>query len=92
MDEILDSHRVNYRGASVDSRGLAQKGGLFAVAFDQMNPARRIVSERAGNHQSGKSAARAEVDPASRLWRQRQELQRVGDMPGPYRFAGSTAR
>ena len=43
------------------------------------------VGERAGDHQAGKAAAGAEIDPDAGLGGEREKLQRVGDVPRPDR-------
>src|SRR5262249_17843903 len=39
--------------------------------------------ERAGQHDSGKAAAAAEVDPDLGAWGKRQQLQRIRNVAGP---------
>ena len=41
------------------------------------------AGERAGNRDAGEAGPRAEIGPDQRLRRQRQELQRIGDVPRP---------
>ena len=55
----------------------------FSVAFNEMNGSTGLAGERAGKHEPGKSAARAEIDPDPRLGRKIEQLQRIGDMAGP---------
>ena len=43
----------------------------------------RRVREGAGYGHPRESAARPEIHPHPRLWRQRQELKRIGNVPGP---------
>jgi hypothetical protein len=42
-----------------------------------------LFSERAGDHHAWEATAGTKVDPGSRLWRQRQELERIGDVARP---------
>ena len=69
-----------------------RKCSLLAVAFDEMHLRARRLRERAGDHQARETRPRAEIGPNARLRRQRQELQRVGDMARPQHRYRSTAR
>jgi len=42
-----------------------------------------LVSKRAGDHHAREAPAGSKIDPGSRLWRQRQQLERVGDVACP---------
>jgi hypothetical protein len=41
------------------------------------------TGKRAGDHQAGKSAPRAEVDPNARMRREVEKLEGVGNVPRP---------
>ena len=62
---------------------LAQEGGLFAIAFNEMNLRAGRFGKGAGDRDGRKAAARAEVDPDFGAGDNVQKLQRVGDVPGP---------
>ena len=66
-----------------DALRLAQEGSFFRIAFNEMNHRAGRAGERNGEHHAGEAGARAEVDPNPRLWGKLDELQRIGDMPGP---------
>src|SRR5262249_50558151 len=62
---------------------LAQECGLFGIAFNEMDMGAGPTRKRAGNHQAGKSAARAEVDPDSRVRGEVEKLEGIGNVPRP---------
>ena len=65
------------------ARFLNRLRGSFAIAFNQMDFRTRLVGERAGDRNAGKSTARSEVDPDSGLRCKSQELKRISDMACP---------
>ena len=62
---------------------LAQKVGLFAHAFNQVHHDAGRIGQGAGNGDSRETRPRSEVDPDLGVRRQRQKLQRVGDVASP---------
>jgi len=69
-------------GRAGHAQSFAQERGLLAVALDQMHLA-VDVRQRAGNSDPGKTAAAAEVDPGADVRGDGEQLQGVGDVPGP---------
>ena len=63
--------------------GVAEEGGFFADAFHQVDLGPLPLRQRASDDDAGEAAAGTEIDPAFGLRRERQELKRVGDVPGP---------
>jgi len=80
---LLDSRLVHNRRRAGDSHSLAQESRLFSIAFNEVNPPAGFFGECAGNREAGKTTARAEIDPDSRGRGEGQELERIGDVPGP---------
>src|SRR5262249_39118779 len=81
--EILDSHRMHARRRFGEALSLAQECGLFGIAFNEMDVGVGLTRERAGDHQTGKPAARPEVDPDARARGEVEKLERIGDVPRP---------
>ena len=73
-------------GSSSGADGFAQECRFLGAAFNQMHMGSRHIRKRAGDHQARKPSPGAEIDPNSRLWRQPQQLKRVGNMAGPKRW------
>ncbi len=68
-------------------RSLAQERRLLGIAFDEVNLGPFGLGEGTGDNQAGEPAAGTKVDPSAGMWRERQELQRIGDMARPqFRF------
>jgi hydroxypyruvate isomerase len=62
---------------------LAQEIGLFANALNEMNLGAGLVGQRAGDRDAGEAGTGAEIDPGLGVRRQVEELERIGDVPGP---------
>src|SRR6185312_4576478 len=80
---ILDSLRMDHRRRPGRADRLAQKRGLLAIALHQVHLRPRPVGQNAGDGNSRKAAAGAEVDPRLRARHEIDELQRVGDVARP---------
>ena len=63
--------------------GFAQERGFFADAFHQMDGGPFPACEGAGDDDPRKARAGSEIDPAFGVRRQRQELERIGDVTRP---------
>ena len=70
---------------------MAQEGAFARIALDQMDMRAGPLGERDGEHQAGEAGAGAEIRPSQRLRLDRQQLERVGDMPGPHLGEGAWA-
>ena len=82
--EFLDPNRVHDGRSAGHACRLLQERRLLLFAFDQVHRRSGRFGQRAGDNQSGKAAAGAEIDPGARQRRrQRQKLQRIGHVPGP---------
>lgn len=88
FDKIRNAFGVNRSGSAGSLDGFAQKRRLFQGAFDQMDLRTRHVGERASDDQSRKTRTGAKIDPYSRLGREREKLQGIGDVPRPQLWLG----
>ena len=61
---------------------MAQEGAFARVALDQVDVKPALLS-RDGEDEPGKARAGAEIEPGAGLRREVEELERVGDVPGP---------
>ena len=73
-------HESRSRG---DPQRLAKERGLPGIALDEMHLGTRSLGERAAQHDTGKAAAAAEIDPKFGGRRQREELKRIRHVTGP---------
>ena len=84
LHEILNPHSVDHgrelQGALTASRRNAAFLPMLSTRWTAA-PARPASAQAMTS--PGKAGAGAEIDPASGLRRQRQELQRIGDVAGP---------
>ena len=72
-------------GSSNVIDGFAQEGGFFAGAFDQVDR-RRLAGLRARRRSRGRESRRRSRDrPSIGVGRERQELERIGDVARPDR-------
>ncbi len=81
--EFLDPLRMHGCRRRRDALGLAQERSLLRVALNQVDHGAGLVRERAGHDETGKAAARSEIDPDARIRRERNELKRVRDVSRP---------
>ena len=81
--KILDALGMHVRWSAGNALRLAQECNLFAIAFNEVNESTWLLRQRAGNHQPGKSASRAQVDPNSRIGRELEKLEGIGNVPRP---------
>src|SRR5712671_7873885 len=79
----LDAGVMHGRRQCELAANLAQERGFLTGAFDQVNRRPGSIRQRAGDRHAGKAAARSEIEPDPRLWREPEELQRIRDMAGP---------
>ena len=88
-DPTKNSILVMKLGGLVDAKTVAKEmqSGM-ADAFDQMDLGAFGFGQGASQHDTGKAAAAAEVDPGFRGWRQGQELERIGYVTGPKLLEG----
>ena len=87
INKILDPGGVDHRRSPGCPSRFAQEGRLLGVAFDEVDLGPLGIGKCASDHQAGEATAGAEVDPSACLWRQCEELQRIGDMARPrFRF------
>ena len=56
-NKILDTHCMDYRRGACQALTLPQEGGLFQVAFDEMNGSIGPAGQRARKHKAGKAAS-----------------------------------
>ena len=78
------SMQVNHARRAGDAQGFAQERRFLGVALDQMRSARAFdARKRAGEDDTGKAAAAAEIDPGSCMRRELEKLQGIGDVAGP---------
>ena len=91
INKILDPGGVDHRRSFGHPCSLAQEGCLLGVAFDEVDLGPLGIGKSASNRKAGEATPGAEVDPSPCLWRQRQELQRIGDMARPqFRYRSRT--
>src|SRR6516164_3771269 len=81
--EILDARGMHACRRLGDALSLAQECGLFIIAFNEMDMSTGAARQRAGDHQAGKSAARAEVDPNAGFGGEVEKLEGIGNVPHP---------
>ena len=62
---------------------VAQKRRTFRLAVYELDDGAGFLGESAGDYGPGESGAGAEIDPAACSCRQRQELQRIGNVASP---------
>ena len=93
LHEILDPHSVDHgRAPECDATASRRKAAFLPLLSTRWTAAPGPSGERAGDDQPGKAGAGAEIDPDLGVRRERQELERVGDVPGPDRRDRRAAR
>ena len=83
LHEIRNSERMDFGRNIGRSCGFAQECYLLGVALNQVHAGLRRVRQCAGDRHAGKASPGAEIGPDPRMRRQREDLQRIGDMAGP---------
>ena len=66
-----------------DADRFTQKRGLLGDSLDEVDASAGGLGHDASQHDAGKAAAAAEVGPAFCTGREIDELERIGDVPGP---------
>ena len=65
-----------------------KKAAFLVLRSTRCTQRPRHIRQRAGDDHTRKPGSRAEIDPDSRLRRQRQKLKRIGDVTGPQFWLG----
>ena len=86
------SARMNRAARVGNPQRLAQEGGLLGVALDQMDHRAGVSANAQASTTPGKPPPLPRSAQALADGRERQKLQRIGDMPGPQMSAASRAR
>src|SRR5215467_12956961 len=81
--EIPDARGMHACRRLGEALSLAQECGLFGIAFNEMDMSTGTARQRAGNDQTGESAARTEVDPDAGFRGEVEKLEGIGNMPHP---------
>ena len=77
---------MDLRRRAGDADGFAQESGFFTITFNKMDDCAGPVRQCAGDRDGGKSTARAEVNPDPCVWRQIEQLKRIGNVTCPNRW------
>lgn len=80
---LLDTNGMNGRPSARFENGGAQEGRLLVVAFNEMYPSITGLRQQNARHNTGKTAATAEIDPIPRAGMKRNDLCAVHHMPAP---------
>src|SRR5262249_52973135 len=81
--KFLGSFLVDLGRDAERTHRLAQKRGLFAIAFNEVDQRAWLICQRTGERDAREAGTGTEIGPTPRVWRQRQQLQRVCDVAGP---------